>query len=861
MMSPSPLALSVFSCYAQEDAALREQFEKHLAVLKQQGWIHSRSDRDISAGAEWQQVIDQHLRTADLLLFFVSADFLHSEYYDSAQMQEALRRHEAGEAVVIPILLRPVDWKQTPFGTLQALPRDGRPVTSWRDQDEAFEHIAQEIRVVAERLLQPVVIVSCLPNQPFSEHLTHDLTAHCIPIWEAETTQEPAVLKEHIRGASAVVVITSPGTEHARALKEATHLAEMYQHPVIGVWVTDETQDARPDASPQPSHQQEWIVTESRQEQTVLQELRASLQRRRIQSPQLSPCPPQETPVLNREPRNPYKGLRAFASNDVGDFFGRTALVDSLVATLKTTLLQEKKGQQPARLLALVGASGAGKSSVVQAGLLPTLQAGNVFESDTWSYLNSITPKTHPLDELALAFFDMFPEKSTKMLHEDLGDDSTRGLHFYAAALAQREGSRHVVLVVDQFEEVFTLTENEQERQQFLDLLVTACTKRDGPLILVLTLRADFYDRLMQYPALYQLVADHLTPMLPMTLPDLRAVIAQPARLPDVQLTFEGDLVGDLLFDVQGQIGALPLLQFTLEQLFERREGHLLTVNAYQEMGGIRGALAKHAEEWYLTLPSPEHRELARTLFLRLLDPGTTEQETTRRRATLTEFEFADSKQTRLMQETQDIFVKARLLTTTANEKTGTTTVEVSHEALIREWPRLVNWLREARDDISLQQNISRDATMWERNTRSSDRLYQGTELKEARAWAKRNAVSRQEQAFLKASAARQLRSLLTVIGVILLVVTSSGIATWIALSQPQYNYVTNANDDGSGSLRWAIANTPSGSTITFASGLKGHIIILKSSDVHINRQHITIQSPSIEPYHCSSDRSQHRCR
>ncbi|GCF11562.1 nSTAND1 domain-containing NTPase [Dictyobacter arantiisoli] len=161
---------------------------------------------------------------------------------------------------------------------------------------------------------------------------------------------------------------------------------------------------------------------------------------------------------------------------------------------------------------------------MVKAGLLPLLQSGNVFESDTWMYLDPIVPGAHPLDALALALFEQFPAKNLTMLRQDLGDDSMRELHLYATILARRKGCAQVVLVVDQFEEVFTLTESEQERQPFLDLLMTACTKRDGPLIVVLTLRADFYDRPMQYPALYTLIVDHLIPMLPMTLADLRAV-------------------------------------------------------------------------------------------------------------------------------------------------------------------------------------------------------------------------------------------------------------------------------------------------------------------------------------------------
>ena len=201
-----------------------------------------------------------------------------------------------------------------------------------------------------------------------------------------------------------------------------------------------------------------------------------------------------------------------------------------------------------------------------------------------------------------------------------------------------------------------------------------------------------------------------------MAIHELREVIEKPAALPDVQLTFEGDLVGDLLFEVQGQVGALPLLQFTLDQLFQQRSGRQLTLSAYREMGGVKGALTRQAEETYAALPSDEHRKLARALFVRLIDPGATEQDTTRRRAALSEFSLPDATQTRLLQEVADAFIAARLLTT--NEIAGTTTIEVSHEALIREWPRLAGWLREAREDIRLQQTISKDAAEWEQRNK-----------------------------------------------------------------------------------------------------------------------------------------------
>ena len=374
-------------------------------------------------------------------------------------------------------------------------------------------------------------------------------------------------------------------------------------------------------------------------------------------------------------------------------------------------------------------------------------------------------------------------------------------------------------------EELFTLTTSEDERRQFVDLLINAITEPGGPVVLILTLRADFSDRPMQYPELYRLIDAHHSPVLPMELDDLRSAIEQPAALPDVQLTFEGDLVGDLLFEIRGQTGALPLLQFTLDQLFQRRSGHQLTLQSYREIGGVKGALSQHAEETYQALPSDEHRQVARDVFLRLIKPGTTEQDTTRRRAARSEFEQADSKQTQQMQETLEAFIRARLLTTT-NQISGKTTIEVSHEALIREWKRLAEWLREARDDILFQQSLSEDSAEWEQRKRPGGWLYRGVQLKEALTWARRNRPSEQEAAFLRASAAQRIQSLVGLIVVVLLLVSSPGIAGWYVFLQPKPRLITTLQDNEVGSLRWCIDNegilTVINSTISNNSSIGG---------------------------------------
>jgi len=403
----------------------------------------------------------------------------------------------------------------------------------------------------------------------------------------------------------------------------------------------------------------------------------------------------------------------------------------------------------------------------------------------------------------------------------DLQDDSLRGLHRVARRLAPRAHER-VVLLLDQAEELYTLTADE-ERRQVLDLLVAAVTEPSGPLVVLLTIRADFYHQIMAHAELWSLVEARTQLIAPLSPADLRAAIEGPAALPEVGLRFEEGLVGDLLAEVGGQAGALPLLQFTLDQLYERREGHLLTEAAYQELGGVRGALARHAEATYASLSEGDDRALACALFLRLIAPGATEQDTTRRRAPLSELELDDPARMARMRAVAEVFVGARLLTT--QERAGTRTLEVSHEALIREWERLGDWLQEAREDVRLQGRLSADAAAWEQRGRPADSLYRGTALAEAVSWAERNTPSAWEQGFLAAAmtdvqrqeqaerarqarelalartAARRLRTLAAVLAVFLL--AAAGLTT-LALGNAHQSQI--ARRQAGASARSAVA-------------------------------------------------------
>jgi hypothetical protein len=515
-----------------------------------------------------------------------------------------------------------------------------------------------------------------------------------------------------------------------------------------------------------------------------------------------------------------------------------------LATEVEEALAYEQKGEGAVRLLAVLGASGSGKSSVVMAGLVPRLRAGGVLNSQDWIYLDAIIPGTDPLEALLIALKPHFPDTSFHTLRQDLEENVPRGLHLLATQLVNKPGER-AILLIDQFEEVFTLTTDEAKRRRFFDLFVTAVTESHGPLFVILTLRADLYDRPMQYPELYRLIDEHHVSVLQMRRDELRSVIEGPAHLPEVQLTFEEGLVEEMLFAIEGQSGALPLLEFMLDQLVYRRDGHQLTLHTYHEMGEVKGALSQYAEEVYHGLPSNEHRETARDLFLRLIHLGLTEQDTTRRRAWYAEFEQTDSTQTQRMQEILERFIRARLLT--SNQVNGIRTIEVSHEALILEWKRLDAWLREARADILFQQSLSEDVTEWEQRERPRDRLYRGVQFKEARGWASRNRPSKQEAAFLQASAAQQTLQFTSIVVVALLLISSIVTAGWfVSLNRaihPDPTLVTTLQDNAYGSLRYCIENALTGSTIRFAQGLHG-TIDLKESLSFLGGEHLTIQGP-----------------
>jgi GAF domain-containing protein len=597
------------------------------------------------------------------------------------------------------------------------------PIEHWR----LFENLSET---------RYVFISYSQEDMPDVRRITTDLLDKGINVWidqaglRAGTVDWEQAIRDAIEGAYGVLFMASPSARRSNFVRDELAIAQAKNKPIYPIWIIGEE---RTDCIPMGLGYAQLLDARGDAYTVGLQQLIDILSKTN---------PQKISQAVNKidtgKPiRNPYKGLRAFREEDKADFFGRNALVEELINVLGT-------GKKPPRLLSVLGASGSGKSSVIMAGLLPRLRADAIEGSKNWLYLEPIVPGTHPIENLTLALIRLMPDKSHIAITEDLMNRNKRGLH----VLIREVSNKPVVLYIDQFEELFTLVSDETVRRQFIDILTTAVTELNGLLILILSMRADFYDRPAQYQEFGALIeANHIL-VKPMTLADLYDVVQKPAK--ENGLQFDDGLATEIVFNIREEVGALPLLQFTLDQLFESRDDRTLTQAAYKKLGGVHGALAQHAEETFNNLPSEQHKILSRVLFLRLIDTGLTDQDMTRRRAIGSELNLTDAEASLILRETAQIFVVARLLVT--NQTGNENTIEVSHEALIREWDRLQNWINISRDDMRLQQDISRDARKWEREKRSTEYLYGETRLNEAKGWASRNAPSALEHDFIDAA-------------------------------------------------------------------------------------------------------------
>jgi WD40 repeat protein len=418
----------------------------------------------------------------------------------------------------------------------------------------------------------------------------------------------------------------------------------------------------------------------------------------------------------------PYKGLNYFEESDADLFVGREELTTRLVERVLS--LSPRSSTNQIRFLAVVGASGSGKSSLVRAGLIPSLRWNK--KSIDWQ-IHILTPTAHPLESLAAALTqESNSVTATVTLMDDLGRDP-RSLQIFAKRkLGSKDGS-HLLLVVDQFEELFSLCRSEEERSAFVASLLTAASEAAGPVIILITMRADFYAHCASYIELREALAQNQEYIGTMSDNELRRAIEEPARRGRWEV--EPGLVELLLHDIGNEPGALPLLSHALLETWQRRRGRIMTLSGYTASGGVRGAIAETAEAVFADRFTPDQQEVARRIFLRLTELGDeTATGDTRRRATLEELILKpEDKNTThtLLKELAD----ARLVVTSED------TVEVAHEALIREWPRLRGWLEDNREGLRLHRQLTEAAQEWEAFNRESDLLYRGARLTQAQEW------------------------------------------------------------------------------------------------------------------------------
>ena len=334
--------------------------------------------------------------------------------------------------------------------------------------------------------------------------------------------------------------------------------------------------------------------------------------------------------------------------------------------------------------------------------------------------------------------------------------DGERSLHVAAGlVLGEPPRAERLVVLVDQFEEVFTLCNDEAERRDFIANLLHAATVAGGRTIVVLTMRADFYPRCAAYADLAAALSDHQVLVGPMTEDELRRAIDRPARLAGLEP--EPGLVELLVDDIRGRAGALPLLQFALQEVWRRREDYRLTIRTYREIGQIEGALQRKADAVYASF-TPEQQELCRRVFLRLVQPGEGSEDT-RRRASLRELLPDDPTQAEAVQAIINRLTdpESRLLTTERQQTaSGEGTLEVAHEALIRGWPQLRKWIETDRAGLRTHRRLTEAAQEWADAASEAKEatLYTGARLAVATEWAAshRDELSALEAAFLSAS-------------------------------------------------------------------------------------------------------------
>jgi hypothetical protein len=423
----------------------------------------------------------------------------------------------------------------------------------------------------------------------------------------------------------------------------------------------------------------------------------------------------------------PYVGLDAFRLEDTGVFFGREGLISELVHKLKEN-----------RLLAIVGPSGSGKSSVMLAGVLPSLKKGALPGSETWHYYDPIVPGSNPLltlVRLVLGETRETPGEVEREYRQMLADRRRLTAVVGATTMAP------AVIAIDQFEELFTLCADDQIREAFAGNL-QALVEAPGPRhAVILTLRSDFESYIARLPGLQPLFERGQMRVTPLSAAQLREAIEKPADI--VGLRFEDGVVNTLVREILGEPAGLPLLQFTLRKLWQSRERNRVTMEAYRRLGGGRMALAKNADEFYRNL-IPEDQVTAKRILLRMVRPGEGLEVTSNpiSRASLYASGEANDRIDRVLAKLIEAqLVRERVV---PGEGAADLHIELAHEALVRNWPMLVAWLEEERATLRKRLRLTAAAEQWAAHGKDPGGLMGGSLLEEAQAYGDLNDLERE---------------------------------------------------------------------------------------------------------------------
>jgi WD40 repeat protein len=424
----------------------------------------------------------------------------------------------------------------------------------------------------------------------------------------------------------------------------------------------------------------------------------------------------------------PYKGLAAYQPEDAHRFYGREVLIDELVRRL-----------QLQKVLIVGGPSGSGKSSLVRAGLIPAIKAGAIMGSESWRIV-LFTPGRDPMGELHFQLGRALPDgKKSPVSLEDFMARPSLARH-----LGQVDGSdRPIIVCIDQFEELFTLAPAAQ-KTKLIDALSAMTDPAHSLIRLVIAVRADFYAACAEIPWLAERITDNQVLVGPMTDAELRRAITEPARRAGLHL--ERGLVEAVISEAGQEVGALPLVAHALVETWMRRKGSTLTLEGFRAAGGVAGAISQTADLTFEHRFDDVEKAASKRLFLRLVTPG---DGTTDARRILARSEIDHDPGAKILHNVVEGLTEARLLTV------NDATVQIAHEALLRTWPRLRNWIEESRDNLRTRQRISRAAEEWVAEGRDHDRLYRGTPLLSALDWMEKNVdqLGDLERSFIEASA------------------------------------------------------------------------------------------------------------